>query len=266
MAGYEADCENRIPRVFDWLDVVRGEKGKQLPSWAPWCLLPLAGSWEIGRRTGVVEAGMPDTVSLIPAIAALYAWRQGKTIRRFDENLAEALATTEGTEHIAGGVLLSLPEWGIYVEQPAAMPTPWHGFIVHLEDDVSTGRTELRFAFDMPDRQLVGIPVPLGHETLAESLEAADEAAVSATAALGIDLPPVSPGSLSPLVAALAGPLALVCYICSQAADIVDADDPSYRPQRRSSGIHPETPAGCRWLPGWYGAAPSPSRIRTSQW
>lgn len=234
LVGYERDLEATIPRAFEWLDVMRAERGRALPEWPPWCLLPMAGAWDLATKAKAVDTRLrPLSVSIVPALSALYAWRQGKTVWTFDEELAAALADTDGADRIPGEVLLSLPEWGIYVVQPEVMPAPWTGFIAHLEHDTNTGNAELRFALDMRDGTLAGIPVILSGDSLVESLEAADMAVLAHAELSGAAVHELPEGGVGRLAEALVGSLALVCYICTKAADITEPDDPGFRPQRR---------------------------------
>lgn len=92
------------------------------------------------------------------ALAALSAWRATQGVYRFDPALSEALLDTPITGDVPADVLLRLPEWCVYIDpggivRPSTRGQDWadglHGFFVHLDHDVSTGRRELRYLFDL---------------------------------------------------------------------------------------------------------------------
>src|SRR5438067_1968447 len=92
------------------------------------------------------------------------------------EALAERLDVSRNTiarwerGELRAGLLYRLPEWCVYVETPGRtlLGAPLHGIYAHLEWDANTGRTELRFVFDME-----GLLLPLPVHMVEGGLEAA---------------------------------------------------------------------------------------------
>jgi hypothetical protein len=252
IASYEAAILEEIPGAFEVMDEMRAERGRGLPDWPSWCLVPMAGAIGVATHAGALDVSVPESLGIVDALSTLYAWRQGRTIWRFDPELVEALFRTSGGERIPPGILRRLPEWGIYVDWPEIGPSvEWAGVFVHLEHDANTGRGELRLTFDLPGGKLLAVPVHLGYPTLADALASADEVARSELVALAKRRPLtdferdilemrqpraslVSSGALVSLAPMLEPVLGLVLYICSEGADIADPDDPAWRPMRRT--------------------------------
>jgi len=241
-----AVLDEDVPGWYTVLDQHRSNRGIGLPDWPEWCLLPMAGPYAVCEAAGLVDLQRGE---LGPAMAALYAWRQGRSIYRFDSELAEAVVATDLTGEIPVDVFYSLPEWGIYIERPdiSAWRDVLDGVLVHLEWEFPHQRAELRLVFDMAGK-LIGIPLPLTASTITEMLESADAMAQAEATRLGVPLPAMPNGSTAALIQLIRPVVALVLYLCSKAADIRDPDRPEAAPVRRRSPI---TGPPRRWEVGY---------------
>jgi len=112
-----AVLDEAVPGRCTTLDQHRSNRGGGLPDWPEWCLLPMAGPYAICKTADLVDLQRAERGPAAP-MAALYAWRQGRSIYRFDPELAEAVVATDLTGEIPVDVFYSLPEWGIYIERP----------------------------------------------------------------------------------------------------------------------------------------------------
>lgn len=81
-----------MPRIGDWIDCMRAGRGRDLPQWPEWCLMPLAGWYSMLSRTLGVERLDAAQAGRLAEIAALGTWRYSQGIYRFDDTLRGALA------------------------------------------------------------------------------------------------------------------------------------------------------------------------------
>lgn len=226
----------RYPQAWQYLEDMRSRRGQELPDWAAWCFVPLAGAYAI------VSGGGDNRVPLeragdVSALAALAAWRMTKGIYRFDPDIMAELWRTPITGDVPSEVLTRLPEWCVYIETPgrAVMDTPLHGFFAHRESDPSGGRQELRLLLD-DDAGLSPVPIHLVGTVRAGLDQMVHEAEKQATA-LGTDISAVraqvGPGAedkrrwakeLEPLVS-------LVLYLCTEERDITSSGSGATQPQ-----------------------------------
>jgi hypothetical protein len=142
------ECNRRYPDAWRWLDAFRDDREK-FGGWPPWCFCPLSASYAIVSRG---QDSMPIEFAVdVGRIAALGAWRVSQGIYRIDPTIREAVMETPLAGELPMDVLLTLPEWCVYVETPDYVigNTPLHGFFAHLEHDANDGRTELRMELDL---------------------------------------------------------------------------------------------------------------------
>jgi len=85
-------------------------------------------------------------------MAAIGAWRQGRSIYRVDPLTAAALADTELPDEIPALTLLELPEWGLYLTGMRTDP-PVHGVVVHLDWSFERRRPELWIVIDVGEME-----------------------------------------------------------------------------------------------------------------
>lgn len=149
-------CTRKYPRAWRLLDMFRSRR-KELGGWPEWCFCPLSGSYAIVSETvGDVVPPPTDQTSEsldIGRIAALGAWRVSQGVYWIDESVRDAVLTTPVDGAIPVSVLLTLPEWCVYVALPGheIEGREIHGFFAHLEHDSNDGRTELRIEMDFVD-------------------------------------------------------------------------------------------------------------------
>ncbi len=98
----EAGITSGGPAAMDFLDEeVRKERGRRLPDWPEWCWYPAACA-------EALTDNRPDQARMVAAIGA---WRQGRSIYRVDPLTAAALADTEASRRDPHPDPLELPEW-----------------------------------------------------------------------------------------------------------------------------------------------------------
>lgn len=208
----------RYPKAWKGAEAMWADKGRGLPDWPEWCLLPLAAWYAL---VGDEEGRMPiDQASDIGCMGALGTWRYTQSVYRFDSELFKAITETPVTGDLPVDALTHLPEWCVYIETPGLKfnNQALAGFFAHLESDVNTGRMELRLALDMNVNDTIALwPVPI-HVTggLENGMRAAiDEAQRQAWKK---HMPVESPREMH--VSELAPLVSLVLYLCSEAPDI----------------------------------------------
>lgn len=157
--------------VWAVYDTYIAGRGKDLPDWPVWCFCPIAASYAIvsrGKNTNPLMLEMID----VSVLAALAAWRPTQSIYRFDPEMLSSLIDTPSGTPIPSTVLYSLPEWCLYVEMQVQFGNNTvNGFFVHLEYDVNTGRSEVRFLIDI-DSELIPMILHLSDKTtVAEGLD-----------------------------------------------------------------------------------------------
>ena len=150
----------RYPATPTGVNHVRAGRGTALTDWPEWCFLPMA-AWS---TIVSAEHRMPvlpfHHVSDVGRRAALGTWRYSQGVYQVDQEVFDALIASPLSGTIPSDVLYRLPEWCVYVETPALSWAGDHlyGFWAHLEWDVKTHRTELRFVFNCAHGL---IPAPL---------------------------------------------------------------------------------------------------------
>jgi len=89
-----AVLDEAVPGRCTTLDQHRSNRGGGLPDWPEWCLLPMAGPYAICKTADLVDLQRAERGPAAP-MAALYAWRQGRSIYRFDPDLTSILGAAE---------------------------------------------------------------------------------------------------------------------------------------------------------------------------
>ena len=98
LRGYLAQYAAAYPGLWQLAERLRSQRGKQLPQWAPWCYLPMAGATAIVTRgRDLQQFPLTDVFRLsrdISIISAMCAWRATRGIYRFHPNLYQAVRDT----------------------------------------------------------------------------------------------------------------------------------------------------------------------------
>jgi hypothetical protein len=246
----------QYPGIWQQLDRLRAQRGKGLPQWPDWCFLPLAGT-VAALTQGAPHPDLRPLGMQIGIVGALAAWRATQGVYRFDPTIFDAVWDTPLTDELPSELLYRLPEWCCYVPvEPARILVPGlealQGFFVHLEWDANTHHTELRVVLDLAGDSLVPMALHVQQAggiaaAFARTLEVSGEQLVrygeveyatqlwQQSAATARDIAP----SLAPLVS-------LSLYLCSQAADLQEAQGQARRPRTRSCAVASK----CR--PHWF--------------
>ena len=172
----------KYPQAWKQIDAFRANKGKVLPDWPKWCFCPVAGATVIVSRQIRFQDGFQvtrDSINDIGIVAALSAWRAGKSLYLFDPTIYNSLITGGMTGNLPSEFLYKLPEWCVYVKTPGKSfrDTTVYGFFAHLNLDIETNRHELCLVLDTSDG-LYSTLLYIGNWTINEALRSALEASV----------------------------------------------------------------------------------------
>ena len=207
----------RFPDAWSQSDMIRTDRGKDIPDWPEWCYLPM-GAWY-----AIVSRGEDDRLPLsligdVGRLAAIGAWRVTQGIYRFDPDLYAEIIDTPVNGDLPHDVLYRTPEWCVYIETPGMqwLGTRLHGFFAHLEADANSGRPELRLLLDT-ETILKSQPLHLGPWSLAESIRRMGDTASIHAMGAGVQLPA---GTAKPVSEAVEPLISLLLYLCSQNAEI----------------------------------------------
>jgi hypothetical protein len=247
LRAYEARIDDGLPGWIEQIDRLREVARREYGPWPSWCLLPMTAPYAVAvhygllRDDGMDSSGRPDIAGLQwpGVLAAMYAWRQGRGIYRYDAELAEAVAASDLPSDIGTDMLFRLPEWGAYIEPAGALGDTIVGLWVHLSWDVARECAELRFVWDTaPDDggggSLEILPVPLGHASLAAAMDAAMDNANTKAARAGLtdsDLHALD-GPADFNFDLIRRAVLLVLYLCTDDADVSNPDRPGTLPRR----------------------------------
>ncbi len=258
--------EDGYPDVWRQLARMRSDEALRAElQWPDWCWLPLAAAYAVAYHappaTQVLASPLSSPLQVpVAVIGALGAWRQTKTIYRFDPQLYDALIDTELADRLPPQAFRRLPEWCVYLALPAAAPIA--GLFAHLEWDVNQQRPELRLLYDRGNGLLVPGILYLDRATISESmLDVLASALASGVDGQSHDIHTqgdtaikqrwrervvAAGGSLDLADQALADQRALlqiaiatVMYLCIEDPDILDPDQPpehaAHTPARRTA-------------------------------
>ena len=210
--------------------------------WPAWCYLPLSAVGTYLRGMGDLQAQMQAA-----QITCALTWRVTRSIYRFDADLFRELQRTRTKGKLPCQLLLTLPEWCVFIETPGLAATPEAsvrvespGFFAWLEHDTESGPPELRLwvLYRLPAGSLQGMPHVL-HLVDGGDLDAAVASAIAETQRQsrlhGQDLPSVVRAALLEQTAeAYAARLPLILYLCSARPDVAGGWPPN-RPSAKGA-------------------------------
>lgn len=211
-----------FPHMVEMVNDFRAGKGRDLPDWPDWCLLPMSG-W--------AAINTPPRTPLA-SLTALGTWSFSRGTYAIDPTLTDALAETGLSDALPSRAFYHLPEWCVFIETPGRMfsDTALTGFWAHLEWDTNQNRPELRLLL-LTDTGLVPIVLHLGDWSVLTAIKKAIEEAKSY----------VQPGDkrlenfdLVALKDEITPLVSLLLYLCSDAPDIEPGRQPKqsiFRPQ-----------------------------------
>jgi hypothetical protein len=236
LRGWEASLGAQVPGWWQDMDALR--LARPVP-WPQWCLVPMAAAYAIVERAGWLGGHSYDP-SLISAVAACYAWCQGRGVYVFEPELAEALLGSEGLGEVPAEIFCQLPEWGPVVVAPPALgwPEDMPAFICHLEWDANHHRRELRLLVPVVSAGMVSrtiaIPVHIDAGTVADAVAAALHTAEGEARKRGVLASDMAwwPSDLAESMTRqiVAPALSLIAYLCSVGSDVADPDHPGSLP------------------------------------
>lgn len=106
------------PKINKLIDELRQSKGKDLPDWANFCFVPMAGWYSLTCRSlGKPSLGLPD-IAKMQLLASTHTWQYSKGVYDFDADLYNALIDSRIDGDLPSGVLHRLPEWCVYINTP----------------------------------------------------------------------------------------------------------------------------------------------------
>ena len=198
--------------------------------WPEWCLIPMAGATAVVQHVGV-SVGPAETAEM----TALFTWSKGRSVYRFDPDLASSVLATPMTDIIPTELFYRLPEWGIYIEAPpnGLWPNELAGAFVHLEYDTLSGARELRIYGD-PVGDIGDTVIPLhihGNSTVEEMLATTLRVAEETARSFNVDVDTFQlPGSFSQhqdlldqIKTWITPIVSCIMYLCTNDADIIEA-------------------------------------------
>ena len=290
LRDHTASVEDAYPRAWEQLATLR--RRSDTTSWPTWCWLPLAAAHAVVTTAAapapqtIASPLAPPDMAGVAVVGALGAWRQTKTIYRFDPDLYRALLDTQLADRLPPQAFYRLPEWCPYIALPQPNPVG-RGFFAHLEWDLNTQRPELRLLCDRDPAPLAPLILYLDRPTISESLtdvlattlaNAADpstahdihshgDLSVQAQWAARARQAGVPDDLITQALTAVRDTLHAACstllYLCAEDRDIVNPDEP---PDQASWTSTPPGPAAKPrvWEVGWrLGAALRIARART---
>ncbi|WP_137822551.1 hypothetical protein [Pseudomonas sp. D(2018)] len=207
------------------------------PSWPDWCFLPFGG-WHTLMGNYLGDSSIADLrVAYFyeaAMVAAIGTWQYSQGIYRFDPTLLSALKHSRLEGDLPADALLHLPEWCIYIETPgwSWMGEPLFGFWAHLEWDINTGGTELRFLLDGKSH-LVPHALPLGAWSLKTAVGTLKEVVHLRLSEFDVGSETIAiTEQLMPLVS-------LLLYLCSEEPEIDEMRQPGCHSSRANPRPRP---------------------------
>lgn len=221
------------PDVNKMIDNFRQSKGKDLPDWASFCFLPIAGWYAILCGQFGKPQLSADDMPKLHTLSATCTWQFSKGIYDFDSDLYQALIDSEIKGDLPSEVLHRLPEWCLYINTPNYRFDGQlaHGFYVMLEHDMSDGHHELRLFIDVDDK-LVSVPLHLGNWSVHEAVDRYIKYASLQSSIHGYGLLPNPVQTTKAVTTDIIPLLSLLLYICSSEPDLTNIEKPNDTPSR----------------------------------
>jgi len=217
---YLEEIERLYPRFSLAVERMLARRGRDLPSWPSWCLLPMPGWYAAVCDESGYRKLPPEKLKDVYWLAALGTWNYTKGIWRFGAILQEALLSTPHLDSMPSELFLRLPEWSLYVETQGMRWQGFqlHGFWAHLNWEISEARRELRLLLDS-EQGMLSLALFLGNWSIREAAERAILERLSLYAKAGVQwsVEAFLKMDFSKEVLPL---LSLLAYICSVSPEI----------------------------------------------
>jgi len=171
---YLEEVGRLYPRFSLSVERMLARRGRDLPSWPSWCLLPMPGWYAAVCDESGCRKLPPGKLREVYWLAALGTWNYTKGVWRFGADLQRALLATPHLEGVPSELFLRLPEWCLYIETQKMhwQGVPLHGFWAHLNWEMSGARRELRLLLDTEEGML-SLALFLGNWSVREAIERA---------------------------------------------------------------------------------------------
>lgn len=210
-----------VPRLADMVNHLRDGRGKDLPDWPDWCLLPMSG-WDAINH--------PPRRPLYE-MAAVGTWAFSRGIYRFDPTIAASLAETTLSDALPASVFYRLPEYCLFLEMPDMhlSEIPISGVWAHLEWDTNRKRPELRLAI-LAEEFLYPVILHLGNWSLRESIQRAIDEVVRERQ---LERVPFTELDMAEMLPEITPVISMLLYLCSRSPEIDPLRQPgqsSYQP------------------------------------
>jgi hypothetical protein len=205
----------KYPQAWKQMDAFRADKGKELLDWPSWCFCPVAAANDVVSLQNGLHA-TKESMNDIGIVAALSAWRFGKSLYLFDRTIYDLLITGGMKGNLPSEFLYKLPEWCVYVETPnmSFHNTTVYGFFAHLNLDIQTNSHELCLVLDTPDG-LCSKYLHIGNWTINKALRSALEASDFHYREVGLET-----CDFEREVKEFEPFIALIVYLCTKNAEI----------------------------------------------
>ncbi len=220
-----------------YVDFLRQEN---IRDWAPWCFIPRI-AWEAALRDCSQRTNAQIDIPPVDFFAAVGTWRYSQGIYKFDPDVYCSLIKSGFSGNIPCEVLTRLPEWCVYLETPDVkfLDSQIYGCFVYLDDDTETRNQELRITildeqYDIHNNPLNGIlslSFPLGdwsvEASYAKFIERVSIAINNDNQSIALARFKTCRPAVEEFVKKI---LALTLYLCSEDPEIIDRNDPGYKP------------------------------------
>jgi len=224
---YLEEIGRLYPRFSLAVERMLARRGRDLPSWPSWCLLPMPGWYAAVCDESGYRKLPPEKLRDVYWLAALGTWNYTKGVWRFGSNLQNALLATPHLDGMPSELFLRLPEWCLYVETRGMRWQGFqlHGFWAHLNWEMSGARRELRLLLDS-EQGMLSLALFLGNWTVKEAAERAIAEKLGFYAKAGVQWPMevFLKMDFSEEVLPL---LSLLAYICSASPEIEYSEPPA---------------------------------------
>jgi len=217
---YLEEVGRLYPRFSLAVERMLARRGRDLPLWPSWCLLPMPGWYAAVCDESGHRKLPPEKLKDVYWLAALGTWNYTKGIWRFEQGLQEALLATPHLNEMPSELFLKLPEWSLYIETRGMRWQGFqlYGFWAHLNWELSEERRELRLLLDT-EQGMLSLALFLGEWTVEEAAERAIVERLQLYAKAGVQwawevfLKMDFSKEVMPL-------LALLAYICSASPEV----------------------------------------------
>ena len=223
------ECKKKH-QVNKLIDEIRMDKGRNLPNWANFCFIPMAGWYAITSKSlGKQKLSLQDMPDM-QILAATHTWQYSKGIYSFDDDLYEAIINSRLDGNLPSEVLHRLPQWCIYIKSPNLFfdSKAVFGFFAWLEQDANDGHSELRLLLDSSDG-FVSVPLHLGDWSVLTAVDKYLMESGRQAIRIGLDLAMDVDKNIK-IANEIKPFINLVLYLCSNEPDISDIDQSDCSP------------------------------------